>query len=63
MSQSKLTATPADIDKGWCVIDAEGLVLGRVINYCQQTSRKLSRLIHHIWIVVTMLSLLTLKRS
>ena len=31
MSQFKtFTATPADIDKGWCVIDAEGLVLGRV---------------------------------
>ncbi len=31
MSQFKtFTATPADIEKGWCVIDAEGLVLGRV---------------------------------
>ena len=31
MSQHKtFTATPAYIEKGWCVIDAEGLVLGRV---------------------------------
>ena len=31
MSQFKtFTATPADIEKAWCVIDAEGLVLGRV---------------------------------
>jgi large subunit ribosomal protein L13 len=31
MSQFKtFTATPADIEKGWCIIDAEGLVLGRV---------------------------------
>lgn len=31
MSQHKtFTATPADIEKGWCVIDANGLVLGRV---------------------------------
>ena len=28
--QKTYTATPADIEKGWCVVDAEGLVLGRL---------------------------------
>ena len=31
MSKFKtFSATPADIQKGWCVVDAEGLVLGRL---------------------------------
>ncbi len=28
--QTTFTATPADIEKGWSVIDADGLVLGRL---------------------------------
>ena len=28
--QKTYTATPADIEKGWCVVDTEGLVLGRL---------------------------------
>ena len=46
------SATPADIDKKWIIIDAEGVVLGRLASIvamrCAENTKPLSR---HIWIV------------
>ena len=46
MSMQRLTATPADIEKGWCVVDAEGLVLGRLASIIANRLRARTTRLH-----------------
>ena len=53
--QKTYTATPADIEKGWCVVDAEGLVLGRLASIIANRLRgKHKPVTPRIWTAVIM---------
>ena len=58
------SATPKDIQKKWFLVDADGVLLGRMASkVAKSLEESIRRIIINIWIVVIMLLLSMQKKS